>query len=114
MNGYKMQAESYRAVLDRDRENLSEESIKDMESSIRVFDRLADFEPEDKYKAFDSTMFNDIFKGYVQIIIDELCEDEDEDISHAAEKIRSRVSGKAYSVLDRTNAREAENYYMTH
>ncbi len=52
MNGYKIQADSYRAVLDRDRENLSEESIKDMESSIRVFDRLADFEHGGQIQGF--------------------------------------------------------------
>ena len=114
MNGYKIQADSYRAVLERDRSNLSEESIKDMERSIRVFDVLADFEQEDKYKAFDSSMFNDIFKGYVQIIIDELCEADEDEIKKAAEEIRSLITGKASSVLDRINAKEAESYYMTH
>ena len=114
MNSYKMQANSYRAVLDRDRNKLSDESIKDMERSIRIFDTLADFEEEDKYTAFDSSMFNDIFKGYVQIIMDELCDDEEENIKEAAETLRSRISGKAYSVLDRISAKEAESYYINH
>lgn len=114
MNGYKMQADSYRTVLDRDRSKLPEESIKEMENRIRIFDFLSDFESDDKYTAFDSGMFNDIFKGYVQIIIDELCDAEEEDIKNAAEKIRSLVTGKSYSVLDRINAKEAESYYMNH
>lgn len=114
MNGYKMQADSYRMVLDRDRDTMEPDVIETMERNIRVFEILADFEPHDKYVAFDSSMFNDIFKGYVQKIIDELCEDDEDDVMEAAQKIRSRVTGKATAILDRMNAREAESYYMEH
>ena len=52
--------------------------------------------------------------GYIQIIIDELCDSDEDDIKEAAEWIRSLVSGKACSVLDRINAKEAETYYINH
>ena len=112
MNGYKMTADSYKEVLQRDREKMSDDAIINMERSIRVLEMLAEFEPEDKYVAFDSSMFNDIFKGYVKKIIDELCDDEDEDIQKAAQKILGRVYGKSTAILDRTKAREAEEYYL--
>ena len=114
MNGYQLQADSYRAVLERDRAAMSPDAIEDMERNIKLFELLATFEPDDRYIAFDSSMFNDVFKGYVQKIIDELCDDEDEETREAAQKIRSRVLGKASAILDRIGAREAENYYMTH
>lgn len=112
MNGYEMTADSYRQVLDRDRSHMTEDEIENMERSIRVFDILAKFEPEDKYVAFDSSMFNDIFKGYVKKIIDELCDDEEGDIQKAAQKILGRVYGKSSAILDRMNAKEAEAYYL--
>ena len=114
MNGYQLQAESYRAVLERDRATMSPDTIEDMERNIKIFELLASFQPEDRYIAFDSSMFNDIYKGYVQKVIDEICEDEDEETREAAQKIRSRVLGKTAAILDRMEAREAENYYMTH
>ena len=114
MNGYKLQAESYQKVLDRDRSTMDPESIANMERDIHIFNILAEFEPGDKYKAFDSSMYNDIFKGYIKKIIDELCEDADADISNAAITIRSKVNSKASAILDRINAKEAESYYMTH
>ncbi len=112
MNGYKMTADGYREVLKHDRVKMSEDSIENMERNIRVFEILAEFEPDDKYIAFDSSMFNDIFKGYVKKIIDELCDDEEEDIRKAAQKILGRVYGKSSAILDRMNAREAEQYYL--
>ena len=113
MNGYEMMADSYRKVLESDRERMTAEDIKDTERKIRIFEILAEFEPEDKYIAFDSSMFNDIFKGYVKKIIDELCDDEEEDIQKAAQKILGRVYGKSEAILDRVNAKEAEAYYLS-
>lgn len=109
MNGYQVQAESYRQVLDRDRNNMDPTDVTDMENKIRVFEQLAKAEPDDKYIMFDSSMFNDIYKGYVEKIIDELCEEEDTE--EAAKQIRDRVTGKASAILDRMGAREAEEYY---
>ena len=114
MNGYQIQADAYRTILERDRSKMSEDTIKNMEGSIRVFELLASFKDGDKYAAFDSSMFNDIFKGYIQLIIDELCEDEDESVQDAAKQLKTRIQGKAYSVLDRITAKEAEAYYMEH
>ena len=111
MNGYKMMADSYRKVLQRDREQMDPAAIADMKANIRVFDALATFEGDDKFRAFDSSMFNDVFKGYIEKIMDELTEDEDEEIREAAKKIKSRVNGKASGILDRIGAKEAEAYY---
>ena len=43
MNGYKMTADSYREVLKRDRDKMTEDAITNMERSIRVFEILAEF-----------------------------------------------------------------------
>ncbi len=111
MNSYKLSANGYREALEHGRSAMPTEVVADLEQKIRVFDFLAEFEPDDKYVAFDSGMFNEIFKGYIRKIIDELCDDDDEDIQQAAQLILGRVYGKSESILDRMNAYEAEAYY---
>lgn len=102
MNGYKMQADSYRTLLEREKDKASKETIKHIEDNIRVFDILAEFEKDDKYIAFDSGMFNDIFKGYVDILLKRYIEDE---------KLRDEINTAAYYILDSTTALEAEDAY---
>ena len=41
MNGYKLQAEAYKKVLEQDRENMAPEDIEVMEEKIKVFNILA-------------------------------------------------------------------------
>jgi len=109
MNGYKLTADSYRKAA-KEGKITQEQADKD----CRIFDFLAECDEGDFYRLFDSTAFNSIFKGYVQKIIDELCESDDDEQAEAAQKIRGAVIGKASGVLDRMNAKEAEKYYMSH
>ena len=107
MNGYLLLAESYEKILG----NASPEDDKALiQKKINVLKTLATFDEEDKYIAFDSSMFNDIFKGYIKMMMDELKADEDEDISKAAGVLASRMNGKASAILDRVSAKQAEDY----
>ena len=103
LNGYAMQAESYRRLLEREGEGYSENTRKEIEDNIRVFDKLATFEKDDKYIAFDSGMFNDIFRAYVDILLKRHVEDE---------KLRDEINSAAYHILDSMTAKEAEDLYF--
>lgn len=98
MNGYKFIADSYRHFL---KENPSHDEAHEINKQIALLDKLSTFEKDDKYRAFDSGMFNDIFKGYVVL----LTEDLDEEIKNKL-RIQSRI------VLDEYNSKEAENKYL--
>lgn len=99
MNGYKMMADSYRKLLET--KNMDESAKKNIEQEISVFDKLATFEKGDKYIAFDSGMFNDIFKGYVEILT--------EDID---EKTKILLRNRSRGILDEYNSKEAEEKYL--
>lgn len=110
MNGYTMTANALRHFLERD--NLSPEEKDRVEAKIRVYDTLSGFTEADKYTAFDSSMFNYIFMGYVTKIMDQIATyDDDETTQEAAERLRNRVIGKARSILDSMDAKSAEEYY---
>lgn len=101
MDGYRMQADSYRILLEREKNNYNEETVKSIKNKIRILDILADFDADDKYVAFDSGIFNDIFRGYVNILVNSCIKDE---------KLRDEVNTAAYYILDNTTAQEAEEY----
>ena len=110
MDGYTMTANALRHFLERD--NLSPEERDRAEAKIRVYDTLSGFTEEDKYTAFDSSMFNSIFMGYVTKIMDQIAAYDDEDITQeAAQHLRNRVINKARSMLDSMDAKSAEAYY---
>ena len=116
MNGYEQMAESYRRVMERDRSMMDEEAIKNLEDKARVFDVLSQFQGDDKYTAFDSSMFNDIFKGYIELIIAQLKEkyknDTDEQKTKALELLESDLKGMSLAILDRFSAKDAEEQYL--
>ena len=114
MNGYQLTADSYSKVLERDRSKMGADDIKSMEDNIRVLECLATFSGDDKYIAFNSSMFNDILQGYCLKAIDEFIEDGEDEERKAAEILRNKISGKFHSLLDRMTASEAEAYYMEH
>ena len=114
MNCYQLTADSYSKVLERDRSKMAAEDIKNTEDSIRVLECLATFSGDDKYRAFDSSMFNDILKGYCLKAMDEFIEDGEDEEQKAAEILRNKIGGKMHSLLDRMSSHEAESYYMEH
>ena len=92
-------ADSYRKLLET--KNMDESAKKNIEQEISVFDKLATFEKGDKYIAFDSGMFNDIFKGYVEILT--------EDID---EKTKILLRNRSRGILDEYNSKESEEKYL--
>lgn len=74
---------------------------------------LAELKKDDKYIIFDSSMFNDIFKGYIDLIIGELEEEYSSDIEKdsALDLIRTDIRDRGSRVLDMYNSKQAEDYY---
>lgn len=64
MNGYKVLADSYRKLL---AEGKIEKEVAEKE--IRVLDFLATCDTTDLCIMFNSSAFNDIFKGYLDAIV---------------------------------------------
>lgn len=78
-----------------------DESRKQIENKIKVMDCLAEFGEEDKYIAFDSGMFNDIFKGYVELLTEDV-----------EEKTKKTLRNRSRVILDEYNSKEAEDKYL--
>ncbi len=111
MNGYQFTADSYKTVLEKSENNYTPEQIKSIKQNIRVFETLATFEDGDKYIAFDSGMFNDIFKGYLELLIQEISESSDDKKVAALEVLKKDITQLGYSLLDLYNAEVAEDTY---
>lgn len=109
MNGYELTAETYKRFLTKKKDEMTIEEILDAEKKINLYDILAKFDDNDIYAAFDSGMFNSILKGYVQMSIDQLCEDEN--IKKAANTIKKKIIGKVEALLDTHGASDAEKYW---
>ncbi len=99
MNGYKLMADSLRKAIEQKEENGI--NVNDAEQQIRIYDLLATFQDNDKFTAFDSGMFNDIFKGYVELLVADL----------EQEKIKKDLIAKANGLLDFYSSKQAEDYY---
>lgn len=112
MNGYELLVDAHKKALKEDRNKLSEEDKKEIERKIEVFSALANFSEEDKNTAFDSGMFNDIYKGYVWKIMDTLSSSEDEEIRKSAQLLTEPVRKTASFILNQMSAKDAENYYL--
>ena len=110
MNGYLIMAEAQEKLLKEGKCSFEEE--KELREKIKIYKFLADLSPTGKYAVFDSSMFNDVFKGYVKMMMDELTESEDKDIQKAAELLAPSINKKAGTILDRVSSKQAEEYYL--
>ena len=106
MNSYEIRAEMYRQILKK-----HPEEEKRMQEEIKVYELLSKVSDSEKYIIFDSTMFNDIFKGYVEFIMDQLSDSEDEEIKKAAKFLAPIVRSYSKDVLDFVSAEAAERYH---
>ena len=113
MNGYQLMADSYKKMLEEKRYSEGVVNVTEMERKIRVLELLAKFEPDDKYFAFESSMFNDIYKGYVSIAIDNIIKNGTDAEKKSAETIRDVLLNEARLVLEEVSAKDAEKYYIT-
>ena len=91
MNGYKVLADSYRKLL-------AEGKIKKevAEKEIRVLDFLATCDITDLCIMFDSSAFNDIFKGYLNAAIKD-AELDEEAAARLKESVRWLLDTKSAS-----------------
>lgn len=109
MEGYKLLAEGCKALLKEGNCSFSEE--RELREKIQIYEFLSEISQNGKYVIFDSAMFNDIFKGYIKMIMDELTEAEDIEIQRAAVLLAPLVNRKAGKILDQVQSKQAEEYY---
>lgn len=96
MNGYKMSADSYRILKKRDPK-------ADVDSNIKVLDFLATCTQEDIYNLFNSSAFNHICLGYVEMALNDFKELDDD--------TKDRIINHVRYMFDTEGAKQAEKYY---
>jgi len=101
MNGYKMTADSYRTLRGN-----SKVDQADVESNIKVLDFLATCTKEDIYNLFNSTAFNNICLGYVEMALNDFKELDDD--------TKDRITNHVYYKFDTVTANQAEKYHNEH
>lgn len=101
MNGYQMTADSYRKLLERE-QDIDRASI---ESKIKALDFLATCSKEERLELFNSSAFNDVVKGYMQMAIDNM---------KLEEETKSGLLQELRYLFDTVTAEQAEDYYNNH
>lgn len=96
MNGYKMSADSYRILKKRDPK-------ADVDSNIKVLDFLATCTQEDIYNLFNSSAFNHICLGYVEMALNDFKELDDD--------TKDRIINHVWAMFDAKSAKQAEKYH---
>lgn len=96
MNGYKMSADSYRILKKRDPK-------ADVDSNIKVLDFLTTCTQEDIYNLFNSSAFNHICLGYVEMALNDFKELDDD--------TKDRIIKRVWAMFDDKSAKQAEKYY---
>lgn len=95
MNGYKMSADSYRILKQRDPKI-------DVESNIKTLDFLATCTEEDIHNLFNSAAFNNICMGYVKMALNDFKELDDD--------MKDRITNHVRYKFDTVTAKQAEKY----
>lgn len=98
MNGYKMTAEAYKKL--RGNSKLDQ---ADIESNIKTLDFLATCTKEDIYNLFNSTAFNYICMGYVEMALNDFEELDDD--------TKDKIINRVWAMFDTANAKQAEKYH---
>ena len=101
MNGYQMIADSYRTLSEREKD-IDRASI---ESKIKALDFLATATEEERLELFNSSAFNDVVKGYMEMAVDNM-ELEDE--------VRQGLLNELRYLFDTVTADQAKDYYNNH
>ena len=107
MNGYQMTADSYRTLLEREKD-IDRASI---ESKIKALDFLATSTEEERLELFNSSAFNYVVKGYVKMAMDNV---ELEDGSKIEDETKRAIVRELNYLFDTVTADQAEDYYNTH
>lgn len=101
MNGYQITADSYRTLLQTDKDIDRAKT----EQKIKALDFLASCSKEERLELFNSSAFNDVVKGYVLLALDNLKTDP---------KQRKAIINEVAYLFDIKTADEAEQYYYDH
>ena len=96
MNDYKMTADAYRAIKEKDPKI-------DIDSNIKTLDFLATCTKEDIYNLFNSTAFNNICMGYVKNALN--------DFEELSDDMKDRITSHVKYKFDTLTAEQGENYY---
>lgn len=96
MNGYKMTADAYRAIKEKDPKI-------DVDSNIKTLDFLSTCTKEDIYNLFNSSAFNNICMSYVKNALN--------DFEELNDDMKDRISSHVKYKFDTLTAEQAENYY---
>ena len=109
LNGYSVMAESYRKLLAQEKKKpgMNEEELAELEAHIRVYEALAAFKENDKYLAFDSSMFNDICIGYVKAALRNIEANGSRQEREAANLLYGVLPGTINALFDTVNAEDA-------
>lgn len=105
MNGFQMQADTYRNLLETDK-TLDREAIQ---KRIKAYDFLATCDREEALALFDSSAFNDVVKGYLKMAVDHLELEDD-----VRKDLRSELLNEFRYLFDTVRAGQAEDYYNEH
>jgi hypothetical protein len=98
MNGYKMTADAYRTLKGN-----SKVDQADVESNIKTLDFLATCTKEDIYNLFNSSAFNYICLGYVEMALNDFKELDDD--------TKDRIINHVWAMFDTVGAKQAEKYH---
>nr|DAW59281.1 MAG TPA: hypothetical protein [Caudoviricetes sp.] len=95
MNGYKMTADAYRAIKEKNPK-------VDVDSNIKTLDFLATCTKEDICNLFNSGAFNNICMGYVKNALN--------DFEELSDDMKDRITNHVRYKFDTLTAEQAENY----
>lgn len=101
MNGYKMTADSYRHLLETEKD-IDREST---ERKITALEIMANTDRRTQYELFNSSGFNDIAKGYFLMALDN---------SGIEGEQRKDIMREIKWLFDTVTAEQAEKYYTEH
>ena len=100
LNGYQMQADSYKAFLEKNPDT-PQATRQEMESKIKIFSFLATLDKQERLYLFDSGIYNDVCRGFLQMAIDQTETD-----AEAGE----RITNALHFLFDTTSAAKALQY----
>lgn len=102
LNGYQITADGYRQYLERYPD--AEDGVREnMQRTIKALDFLGQCDELTICELFNSSAFNDIVKGYIELSADSL---------GYTKKKKDELLYRFTSILDSQTAQEAKDYYF--
>ena len=70
MNGYELLSIGYKNILENQKSELDEKSVRELEAKIKILDFFSECDIEDFCAMVDTSAFNEIIRAYVRFVID--------------------------------------------